>query len=227
MDPGQRSVPPAGATAEAALVARAGAGDRAARAALVSRSGRLVRHVASRYQGLGLPMDDLVQEGSIGLLHAIDTYDASRGASFATYAQWPVRCAIGRAVVQRGRFIRLPRRVAASRDGARREIAAPASLDAPIDDSGTPLGAVLADPSAPDPQDEAMRHERERLLASALDHLPARRRYVLERYFGLRGESRTLSEVADELHISRQRAQAIRNEGLNELAAELSADYPA
>ena len=76
---------------ERELLASAKAGDRRARQRLVELRMGLVRSVAYRYRDLGLPLDDLVQEGAIGLLDAVARFDSSRGASFATYARWCVR----------------------------------------------------------------------------------------------------------------------------------------
>src|SRR5581483_6820299 len=93
------------------LAARARRGDHAARTKLVEEHIGLVRSVAFRYRDLGLPSEDLVQEGAIGLLTAIDDYDSSRGASFSTYAFWRVRAAITHALTARGQVIRVPRPV--------------------------------------------------------------------------------------------------------------------
>jgi RNA polymerase sigma factor (sigma-70 family) len=93
------------------LAARARRGDHAARAKLVEEHMGLVRSVAFRYRKLGLPVEDLVQEGAIGLLAAIDDYDSSRGASFSTYAFWRVRAAVTHALTAQGQLLRLPRPV--------------------------------------------------------------------------------------------------------------------
>lgn len=93
------------------LAARARKGDRVARARLVEEHMGLVRAIAFRYRNLGLPMEDLVQEGAIGLLTAIEQYDPSRGASFSTYAYWRVRAAVTHALTARGHLLRLPRPV--------------------------------------------------------------------------------------------------------------------
>ena len=107
---------PAPARAHAAghserLAARARKGDRVARTRLVEEHMGLVRSVAFRYRDLGLPLEDLVQEGAIGLLTAIDEYDASRGATFSTYAFWRVRAAVTHALTAHGQLIRVPRPV--------------------------------------------------------------------------------------------------------------------
>jgi RNA polymerase primary sigma factor len=69
----------------------------------------LVQSLAFRYRDLGLPVEDLVQEGAIGLLAAIDDYDSSHGASFSTYAFWRVRAAVTHALTTHGQLVRLPR----------------------------------------------------------------------------------------------------------------------
>jgi RNA polymerase sigma factor (sigma-70 family) len=91
------------------LAARARHGDRAARTALVEEHMGLVQSLAFRYRDLGLPVEDLVQEGAIGLLAAVDRYDSRRGASFSTYAFWRVRAAITHALTAQGQMVRLPR----------------------------------------------------------------------------------------------------------------------
>ena len=79
-----------------------------AREELVRGNARLVISIAKRYQNLGLSLMDLIQEGNIGLLRAIDRFEPARGLRLSTYATWWVRQAINRAVANQGRAIRLP-----------------------------------------------------------------------------------------------------------------------
>ena len=79
-----------------------------ARNELVRHNTRLVIAIAKRYQNLGLSLMDLVQEGAIGLLTAIERFDPARGVRFSTYVYWWVRQAVRRAVSSQGRTIRLP-----------------------------------------------------------------------------------------------------------------------
>lgn len=93
------------------LLREARQGDRRARERLVADHLGLVRAVAARYRDFGLSFDDLVQEGSLGLLDAIDHFDAGRGADFDTYARFRIRRAIRNALTDTSRLIRLPKQV--------------------------------------------------------------------------------------------------------------------
>ena len=80
----------------------------AAREHLGRANTRLVVSIAKRYMGQGLPFPDLIQEGNVGLMRAVDKYDYSRGNRFSTYATWWIRQAITRSLAQKTRTIRIP-----------------------------------------------------------------------------------------------------------------------
>jgi len=90
-------------------IARAAAqGDKVAQNKLASANLRFVVNVAKRYQGQGLPLSDLISEGNIGLLNAIERYDVNKGYHFISYAVWWIRQAILKAICEKSRMIRLP-----------------------------------------------------------------------------------------------------------------------
>jgi RNA polymerase primary sigma factor len=79
-----------------------------ARSQLINSNLRLVVSIARRYQGHGLALLDLIQEGSLGLMRAVDKFDAARGLKFSTYATYWIRQSVGRAIADHGRTVRLP-----------------------------------------------------------------------------------------------------------------------
>jgi RNA polymerase primary sigma factor len=93
--------------AKAELRTQVAAGERATRA-FVEANLRLVVSIAKRYQSSGVALLDLVQEGNMGLIHALEKFDFGRGFKFSTYATWWIRQSITRAIANTGRTIRLP-----------------------------------------------------------------------------------------------------------------------
>jgi RNA polymerase primary sigma factor len=90
------------------LSKKAKAGDKRARQRLIEKNLRLVVSVAKKYRGYGLPFEDLIQEGNIGLMKAVEKFDTDKGFRFSTYATWWIRQAVQRAVADKGRTIRVP-----------------------------------------------------------------------------------------------------------------------
>ena len=87
---------------------RARQGDFDARQAMIERNLRLVVSIAKNYLGRGLPMPDLIEEGNLGLMHAIGKFEPERGFRFSTYASWWIRQSIERAIMHQARLVRLP-----------------------------------------------------------------------------------------------------------------------
>lgn len=84
------------------------AGDQEAKQQLIKHNLRLVVSIAKPYMGRGMSFSDLIQEGNLGLIKAVDKYDVSRGFRFSTYATWWIKQSISRAIKEQARSIRIP-----------------------------------------------------------------------------------------------------------------------
>ena len=208
--------------------------DRAVREAAVAKDRfiranlRLVVSVARRYPlPPGMELLDLIQEGNLGLEHAVDKFDWRKGFKFSTYATFWIRQAIGRALDQKASLVRLPGDRSASLRAALRQVSGdgdeldeeharlhrlttPTSLDRTIgDDDSNELVDLLPD-AKPGPEAEVMAKAEEEMVTGLLDILDPRARYAVEQRFGLHdGRKRSYREVGEELGVTAEAARRL------------------
>jgi RNA polymerase primary sigma factor len=207
------------------LAKRIEQGDEEARKQMIGSNLRLVVHWARRYQGRGVDMIDLVQEGTFGLMRAVEKFDWRKGFRFSTYATWWIRQALQRAVQSKGRAIRLPEdALAAEIEADPDHVRLPrvvASLDQPLTSEATAtLGDVVSGDETPF-EDEIVRTLTLGKLDAAIDRLPDLERHVVRLRFGLDGSSpASLESTARTLGIGVRRVRRIEAAALAFLAVQ-------
>ena len=210
---------------------------------------RLVVSVARRYPlPPGMELLDLIQEGNLGLEHAVDKFDWRKGFKFSTYATFWIRQAIGRALDQKASLVRLPGDRSASLRAALRQVSGdgdeldeeharlhrlttPTSLDRTIgDDDSNELVDLLPD-AKPGPEAEVMARAEEEMVTGLPDILDPRARYAVEQRFGLHdGRKRSYREVGEELGVTAEAARRLVKRAVSsvrEHAAEKAASPAA
>jgi RNA polymerase primary sigma factor len=224
-------------------------GDRKARQRLIQANLRFVVMIAKRYRNHGVPLDDLINEGNIGLIQAAERFDPERGIRFVSYAIWWIRQAILKAIHENIRLIRLPRsragelsRIEAMRQDAvmqtgiqprLEQIAGALVLEEgelvklmqaaqgtlSLDNPET-FGGCLEDRSVPKPEEVLVGASLKQEVGTVLGRLSEREAHILQDRFGLAGRTRiSLLEAGRKHGLSKERVRQIEKKALRKIRA--------
>lgn len=189
-------------------------GDQRAISLLVEANLRFVVKIATLYRGQGLPFDDLVSEGNMGMMAAAAKFDASRGTRFVNYAAPYVRRQIERAIEEQNGIYKIPH----DADRQTRQNGRPLSVDAPLGSrSNMNLLSVLVNRDSPQADGRVYSGAIENAIELALLTLPPREAEIVNRFFGLDREHETMAEIAEDMGLARERVRQIRNRAIRRL----------
>ena len=214
---------------EVELAGRIRNGDRAALEELVRSNLRFVVSVAKQYQNQGLSLPDLINEGNLGLIKAAEKFDETRGFKFISYAVWWIRQSILQALAEKfeqenerqpsaeelSEMIDVPKdKIADTLRVSGRHV----SVDAPfVEGEDNSLIDVMVNEDSPNADrgliNESLSTEINRSLAT----LTPREADILRKFFGIGVPEKTLEEIGDELHLTRERVRQIKEKAIHKL----------
>ena len=206
---------------EKTLATKAFRGDKSAQKKLVEHNLRFVVKIANQYQGY-MDVEDLINEGNMGLMHAAEKFDPATGNKFSTYAVWWIKAYIQKAIRETSTGIRFPPNKFDERKKSKWNIT---SLDKTIgndDDEETTLATFLSDDRVVNPEDEYWEQESTSLLNQFVKMLKRNEQTVIIKRYGLDGkEPMSLSEVGTLMGYSKERIRQLEKRALIELKKNL------
>lgn len=196
---------------EKELLEKASKGDIKARNKLVSSNLKFVVKMAHKYEGLGLDMEDLVAEGNLGLIKAVEKFNPSKNARLITYASWWIMDSIQKAVRQNGTGVKLPGGKYKEMKNWKTE-----SLDELLGtESDSSMYEYIADRRYRTPEEESVRNCELDEFNNCFSMLSDKEQKVLENRYGLKsGEGMSLAEVGKNIGLSKERARQIEIKAL-------------
>jgi len=243
---------------EKELARRVQAGDSKAREQMIQANLRLVVSIAKSYVNRGLPFMDLIEEGNLGLLKAVERFDPNRDNRFSTYATWWIKQSIRRALINTVKTVRIPSYMVEiiskwkntalelqyklGRTPTVAEIAN--ELNIPQESLGIikrairtsnsssqaisldvmrSMSEVIEDRNAKKPEEALFNDLELKKIEELLDAIDEREAKILRMRYGLDGaKPKTLKEIGEEVHLTRERVRQIENEALRKLHAILN-----
>jgi RNA polymerase primary sigma factor len=204
---------------------------------LIEGNLRFVITVAKQYQNQGLDFPDLIAEGNLGLMKAIQNFDWTKNLRFISYAVWWVKQSILQSLNDNARTIRLPVNVVQDLQRAKKEIESNGGklddrfqnlpsmidLDMNINEDGDTLVDIIENKNADMPDDSFNSGDMLKIkLLNLLHILDEREKVIIEDYFGLSGTPRTLEDIGGDFSLTKERVRQIKEKALRKLRNESS-----
>jgi RNA polymerase primary sigma factor len=210
---------------------KAAKGDKNEKEKLIVSNLRFVVSIAVKYQNLGLPLMDLINEGNMGLIRAVEKFDVEKGYKFISYARWWIRHFILKAIFEQSTSIKLPLKYATQLSKREevsdtelvaklKQIYRPVSLDQKLSEdnnSDTILDLVDSD-NYEQPDKIVLENNLKDIINEVLEKLKPIERDVISRHFGLDGKRPlTLKEIGEKYNLTKERIRQIEHTALDKL----------
>lgn len=206
-------------------------GDKGAKEKLITSNLRFVVSIAVKYQNLGLPLMDLINEGNMGLIRAVEKFDVSKGFKFISYARWWIRHYILKAIFEQSTSIKLPLKYAtqlSKRDDESdtdtvkklKKIYRPVSLDQKLSDdqNSDSIMDLVDDERYELPENFVIERNLKEIIEEVMEKLKPIERDVIKRHFGLNGKRPlTLKEIGEKYNLTKERIRQIEHTALDKL----------
>lgn len=200
---------------EKELLIKAKNGDLKAQNEILTSNLRFVFNIASRYKGNGAAISDLISEGNLGLVKAIQKFDTSKDVKFISYAIWWIRNAMQEFIKKRQASLNIEKE---------EEV-----LNKPLFSKGIPdsedewierRDVVLSDEE--DEEKRELHKNQRKVIDTLMSKLCGREKVIIEKYYGIYGnKSKNLEELGKELGITKERVRQIKEQGLRKLRSEI------
>jgi RNA polymerase primary sigma factor len=202
-------------TRERELIIKAKNGDINAQNEILTANLRFVFNVARRYKGNGAAISDLISEGNLGLIKAIDKFDPDRDVKFISYAVWWVRNAMQEFIKKRQMMLSIEKDEDA--------------LNAPVINNGFNFDhedeyVTKAETMLSNEEDEEKRElsdNQRKIVNELLSSLTERERFIVEQYYGINGKEKNLEEIGNILGITKERVRQCKNVAFSKMRSNI------
>ena len=199
---------------ERELLIKAKNGDLDAQNEILESNLRFVFNVANRYKGKGATISDLISEGNVGLIKAIQKFDINKNVKFISYAVWWVRSSMQEFIKKRQYSLKIEKD-----EESLSSLVTSNGIKDDEDEDVYRVETVMSNEE--DEEKSELQKNQRKIVDELLEKLEGRERYIIEQYYGINGKEKNLEEIGKILGITRERVRQIKKNGLTKLRSNI------